>query len=140
MGEKMKLKELFLKYREIILYLFFGGLTTVVNTVCYFVASWGLGLSAWLSSVVAWFFAVIFAFVTNKIFVFESRGKGKKETKKEAVLFFTARLASLGLIAGIMLVFVDLMGLNELLFFIIGQVVVLVFNYLASKLFIFKKG
>jgi len=123
---------------ELFLYLFFGGLTTVVSTLTYFGASWGLGLSAWLSSIISWVFAVAFAFVTNKIFVFKSKAK-KKEAAKEASLFFVARLATMAINTGIMFIFVDIMGLNELLFFIIGQVVIVVLNYVLSKLIIFKK-
>jgi len=126
------------KNREIILYLFFGGLTTAVNAIVYFAASWAFGLPAWLSSIIAWIFAVTFAFITNKIFVFRSKAKTKEAVIKEASSFMLARLISLGLNTAIMLIFVDLMQLNEPLFFVIGQVVVLVFNYLASKLVIFK--
>ncbi|MDR2166444.1 MAG: GtrA family protein [Clostridiales bacterium] len=121
--------------KQIILYLIFGGLTTGVNAIFYFLASWGLGRAAWLSAVIAWIFAASFAFVTNKFFVFQNK---EKRAGKQATLFFLMRLASLALNAAIMLVFVDLLMLNEPLFFIIGQVVVLVFNYLASKFLVFK--
>jgi len=124
--------------REVILYLFFGGLTTLVGAVVYFFASWGLGLSAWLSSIISWVFAASFAFVTNKIIVFKSKTATKKETTKQASLFFVARLATLGINTAIMLVFVDIMRLNEAVIFVIGQLVVLTLNYLASKLVIFK--
>jgi len=135
-----KYKALFEKYREVILYLIFGGLTTLVSITFYFLASWGLGLSAWLSAVVSWVFAASFAFVTNKIFVFQSKTKTAKGNLKEASLFFAVRLTSLAISTAIMFVFVDVLELNELLFLAINQVVVTVFNYLASKFLVFKKN
>jgi len=125
------------EFREIFMYLLFGGLTTAVNTLCYFLASWGLGFSAWLSTVVAWVFAVCFAFVTNKLFVFQS--KEKVGAGREAVLFFTTRGLSLAINVVIMFVFVDVLHLFEPLIFVIAQGIVLVFNYVASKWFVFRK-
>ena len=130
--------------KQIILYLIFGGLTTLVNAIVHFAASWGLGLPAWISAVLAWIFAVSFAFVTNKIFVFNDKNSDKtgdkKRTSKQAALFFSARLATLVINAAIMLVFVDILDFNEPIIFIIGQAVVLTLNYLASKFLIFKKN
>lgn len=121
------------------MYLIFGGLTTVVSFVFYFLSSWVFGLPAWLSSVVSWIFAVTFAFITNKIYVFRSETKTKESTIKEAALFFGARLASMLINAAIMLVFVDWFDMNEPLFFLIGQIFVMIFNYVAAKLVIFRK-
>jgi len=124
---------------EVFLYLFFGGLTTVVSTVTHFGFSWVLGLPAWLSSVIAWVFAVVFAFFTNKIFVFKSKTNTKKQAAREATLFLAARLITMAINTGIMLVFVDIMELNEPVFFVIGQAVIVILNYIFSKLIIFKK-
>jgi putative flippase GtrA len=131
--------------KQIILYLIFGGLTTLVNAIVHFAASWGLGLPAWLSAVLAWIFAVSFAFVTNKFFVFNDKNDpadkstNKKRTGKQAALFFGMRLATLIINAAIMLIFVDILDFNEPIIFVIGQIVVLTLNYLASKLLIFKQ-
>ena len=76
-------KALWFRHEELLLYLFFGGLTTLVSAVSYFIASWGFGASAWLSSVISWFFAVTFAFFTNKIFVFKSKTTEKKAAQRE---------------------------------------------------------
>lgn len=124
---------------EAVLYLFFGGLTTLVGTIFYFGASWGLGLDAWISSVISWIFAVTFAFITNKIIVFKSKTSTKKEMGKQAAMFFLARLGTLGINTTIMLVFVDILAFNEPIIFVVGQVVVLVLNYLASKLVVFRR-
>ena len=131
---------IFNKHREIILYLIFGGLATLISAVTYFLASWGLNLSAWLSSVVSWTTAVIFAYITNRAIVFQSKTSSKQGVAKEAVMFLAARLSSLALNVAIMYVFVDVMNLNETLFFVIAQIVVIVFNYIASKLLVFRKG
>ncbi|MCL2619905.1 MAG: GtrA family protein [Defluviitaleaceae bacterium] len=133
----MKNNKLFQKHREVITYLFFGGLTSLITMIIYFLSSWGLGLSAWLSTAISWVIAVAFAFVTNKIFVFQN--KTKKETGRQALLFFIARLISFGINLAIMFVFVDMLEFNELVFFAIAHIIVLVFNYIASKLVIFKK-
>jgi len=132
-------KALLKKYREIVMYLIFGGLAAAVSALSYFVASWGFGLSAWLSSIVSWIFAVTFAFITNKIFVFQSKNKTKEDALKEALLFFAMRLSSLALNVIIMLVFVDWMNLHEPLIFLVAQFVVLVFNYVASKFWVFRE-
>ncbi|MCL2855338.1 MAG: GtrA family protein [Defluviitaleaceae bacterium] len=130
----MKIKQMFDRYREIILYLFFGGLTSIITIAIYFAASWGLGLDAWLSTVISWVVAVAFAFAANKFIVFRS----KAGAAKEAALFLAARIFSAGVNTGIMFVFVDALEFNELVIFAVAHVIVLVINYLASKLFIFK--
>lgn len=133
----MQIKKL-VRYREILMYLVFGGLTTLVSAIFYFAASWGVGLSAWLSSIISWVFAVIFAFFTNRIFVFRSSAG---RPLYEACLFFAARISSLGIGVGIMFVFVDMLNLHEPLIFVIAQGIVIIFNYVVSKYIIFgKKG
>ena len=127
------------QYREVISYLVFGVLTTVVSFIFYFIPSALFGLPAWSSSIISWIFAVSFAYVTNKRYVFESKAYGLRQVTTEIILFFGARLVSLGINVAIMFVFVDWYGLNELLFFIISQVVVMVMNYVFSKLVIFRK-
>jgi len=123
--------------KQIFLYILFGVLTTAVSAAVYFAASWGANFSAWLASVVSWFFAVAFAFVTNKFFVFASKTTGSKALR-ETLLFFLLRTVSLVINVGIMLVFVDIMDLHEPAFFALAQITVLVFNYAASKFLVFK--
>jgi len=130
---------LFRKHKEIVLYLFFGGATTVINFIFYAIASFGLGLAAWLSTAIAWVFAVSFAFVTNKIFVFESKVKDKSGIALEFSLFISARIASGAISAAIMYVLVDRMAFNEIAIFILCQIFVIIFNYVASKWLIFNK-
>ncbi len=148
-----KIKELILKYKELIVYVIFGGLTTVVNLVVFTVSGMALGDEKYLiSNVIAWFAAVIFAYITNKLWVFESKSWDVKVLLKEIPSFFAARVASFVIEEIGLYIFVDLLSFNELsvkvLSFEIGgeliakavlAVIVVILNYVFSKLVIFKK-
>ena len=108
----MKVKEKIKKHREILSYLFFGGMTTVINVAIYHVCYNMFDISNSLSTVIAWFVSVAFAFVTNKIFVFESRSAEWNKTLKEAMAFFGCRIGSGALELGIMYLFVDVLFFN----------------------------
>ena len=129
----------FERYREIILYLFFGGATTLVNAIVHFALSFGAGLDAWLAGAVANAVAIIFAFFVNKIYVFVSKRSSFGGVLLEFAQFVSARVVFSAMAVGIMFVFVDFMGLNEIVFFVISQVFMISANYVASKWFIFKK-
>lgn len=125
------------KFKEGLLYLFFGGCTTLVNIFSFFVLR-KLNISIYISNIIAWLMAVVFAFVTNKLFVFESRGKSFKETFKEWLSFFTFRIISLFFDMGIMYVLIDLIDSNEMFAKVVSNIFVIVINYVFSKLFIFR--
>lgn len=131
------LKTLYQRYREIINYLFFGVLTTVVNYVTYLVMSPFFVLTT-VPTVVAWVLSVLFAYLTNRKYVFCSHSTGR-EALKEAGGFVTARVMSGVLDVAIMWVFVDCIGFNDLVIKLLSNVVVVVFNYVASKLVVFGK-
>ncbi len=133
----MRIKELFFKYREVVLYLFFGGCTTLVNIGAYFVLD-VMGISTAFSTVMAWLLSVLFAFITNKIFVFSSRSSGHRGFFKEGFSFFSCRFLTGVLDLVIMLLFVDKLGLNGLLIKVLSNILVIALNYVFSKLFIFK--
>lgn len=135
----MKLKALFLKYREMILYVFFGGLTTLVNYAAYFILTRLFGAEYVLSNIAAWFLSVLFAYGTNKIWVFASKTHGGAEWLREILLFFAARLFSGVLDTLILFVFYDCLGISDIPVKIAGGVLVIVINYLLSKFIIFKK-
>lgn len=126
------------KYSEILLYLFFGGLTTLINIVSFFVLRL-LDVNIYVSNIMAWVLAVLFAFITNKFFVFNSKGKSKKENVRELVSFFGFRVLSLGIDMGVMYVLINLLSSGELLAKVIANIVVIIANYIFSKVFIFKK-
>ena len=131
---------LFKKYREIIMYLIFGVLTTVVSLVVYFVCTKTV-LSAedafqlQAANVISWFVSVMFAFVTNRLFVFESKGRWTLEMFK----FYSSRVSTLLLDMLLMFVLVTLVGINDMVSKVVVQVVVIVANYVLSKLLVFKE-
>lgn len=135
-----KIKELYLKYKEIINYLVFGGLTTVVNFVTYYITARIIGIEEVTSSSISWFCSVLFAYITNKLFVFESKSNSKKEFFKEMISFFLARIAS-GILCdvGTFALMVKVFNVNDIIAKIVTQIMVVIVNYVFSKLIIFKK-
>lgn len=139
-----KIRGLFLKYREVISYLFFGVLTTVVNLAVKYVLLFTVldasnALQLQIAVVISWIVACLFAYITNRIFVFKSKSK---EILKEVISFFTARIITLGMEMLIMFIFVTVLKLNSDLWIVIwsvvSQAVVIIANYIFSKLIIFK--
>ena len=128
---------LFTKYRETILYLVFGGLTTLVNFLIYFPLYNLLALSAAASNVVAWAVAVAFAFVTNKIFVFQSNNWDSKNLVSQIIRFVACRVGSGLLETVFLLLAVDAFSWNGNLWKIIISVVVVILNYIGSKFLVF---
>lgn len=133
----MNLKQLWDKYRNVINYLFFGVLTTVVNVVvyscCYDVAKF----SNLLSTLIAWVVAVLVAFVTNKLFVFESKSWIVTVVVKEVVDFTICRVGTGVIEMGMMWLFVDMLAFSGTMMKIITNVIVIILNYVASKFWIF---
>ena len=137
--EKMEILWGRLVNRETVSYLIFGVLTTLVDWLVYPVLRW-LGHSVALSSAGSWAAAVLFAFVTNKLFVFQSYTFRLKALTREFVSFVSCRILSGLFSIGAMVVIVDFMGWNEWLGKIAVSAISLVLNYIFSKLFIFKKA
>ncbi|WP_298501402.1 GtrA family protein [uncultured Methanobrevibacter sp.] len=121
--------------REIFWYVVFGILTTLVNIVVYFVFAHVLGVNYLISNVVAWFLSVLLAYVTNRRWVFESKSSN---ILKECGLFFGGRLFSGVVDTGLMWLFIDVLTLNDGISKIVIQVIVVVLNYVISKLVVFK--
>ncbi len=130
------LNNLYKKYKEIINYLIFGGLTTVVSIVTYALFAKVFNIDYLISNVLSWVLAVLFAYITNKIFVFESKSK---KNVKEITSFFFFRIISLVIEMIILYIFVDMLHIDDLITKIIAQVIVIVANYVFSKVFVFKK-
>ena len=131
-------KRIYNKYRTLILYVIMGGLTTVINAVFYWFFSKITGNVA--ATAIAWFIAVIFAFLTNKFFVFESRSMKCERFLREFFLFIGCRLFSGGVDLSFMYITVDLLGLHGVLMKIISDVFITIINFVGSRFFIFKKG
>ena len=141
-----KIKNLIKKFlnKETISYLIFGVLTTIINIVVFWFAERELAFimsedaASLVGNVIAWVISVAFAFVTNKLFVFESKSMAFKVVMAELTGFVIARLLSLAFDEGFMFVAIVLLSMNSLLAKIISNVFVVIINYVLSKFFIFK--
>ncbi len=128
--------------KEIILYVIFGVLTTVVSLLTYYICV-GTFLNAenpvqlQIANIIAWVVSVAFAYITNRKFVFESKNQNKIS---EATKFVTSRIATLLMDMFIMFLGVTILKLNDKIIKLISQVVVIVANYVFSKIFVFKKN
>ena len=123
--------------REVITYVIFGVLTTVVNFLAFYLLNDWMRMHYLWANALAWLVAVLFAFVTNKQFVFESKSWEIKSTLREAVGFTGGRIVTLLLEQGGLLLFVESMHMNETLAKVILAVVVVIMNYVFSKLWVF---
>ena len=133
------IRKLVTKYRSYILYIIFGALTTLVNMVVYYVCYNVAQIGNIPSVIIAWVLSVIFAFITNKIWVFESKSFSAETLKKEIPSFFGARIATGALDTGIMYLAVDVLHGNGNVWKLISNVIVIIINYFASKWFVFRK-
>ncbi len=135
-----KIKNIYFKYKEIIHYLFFGGCTTIVNFIFYYIPSNLLGINAIISNIIAWLVSVLFAYTTNKLFVFESKTKTLKEIMKEMCSFILARVFTGALCdVGTFALMINVLHINDIISKITTQIMVVILNYLFSKLIIFRK-
>lgn len=126
------------KIKEILWYGFFGVLTTLVNIISFYLLD-KTGMNVYLNNFIAWFLSVLFAFVTNKLFVFNSKSLDKKVIMKEVISFFFFRILSLGIDMAGMYICISMMNMNRMISKVLMNVVVIVANYIFSKIFIFKK-
>ena len=140
-----KIKELYEAHQEIISYLFFGVATTVINWIAYALLVGMMGMAITPGNILSWIVAVIFAFVTNKLWVFRSRSWAWPLWLKEAAAFFGGRVFS-GLVELFGLPLLIKLGLDQPLFGIEGfaaklvvTVVVIILNYILSKFIAFRK-
>ncbi len=134
-----KIRALIEKHYDILAYLVFGVLTTVVNYVVYLPCYNLLNLSAAVSNVIAWAVAVAFAYVTNKPFVFHSHDWSAKTVVPELTKFVGSRIASGALETAIIFVTVDCLLWNGNVMKLVTSVLVVIINYVASKLLVFRK-
>lgn len=133
------LEPFYKKYKEVLMYLFFGGLAFFLNLFLFWLFVSQAGMNELIGNVFCWIICVAFQFVTNRTWVFDGRTNGTAEFLKQMASFFAARLATLGMEEAILLVMITLMGLPDMPVKLFAQVVVIVFNYVFSKLFVFRK-
>ena len=134
-----KIRGLIKQYWDVLVYLFFGGLTTLVNFLVYFPLYNWLALSGTLSNIIAWAVAVVFAYLTNKPFVFRSNDWSMDVVLPEFSKFLGCRVGSGVLETAIIWLTVDMLAWNGNLMKILISVLVVILNYVASKWFVFKK-
>jgi len=134
-----KIKALLLKYYDVIIYLVFGVLTTLVNYLVYLPCYNVLGLTASVSNAIAWAAAVAFAFLTNKPLVFRSYDWSADVVFPELAKFVGCRVGSGLLETLILLVTVDVLRWNGNVWKLVTSVLVVILNYVASKLLVFRK-
>lgn len=130
---------LYRKYREVLLYIFFGVFTTLVNWGSYWLLADVLRVPYLASTVIAQVLAILFAYATNRKWVFESKVRGLRGVLGEMLRFFSARGLSLFLDLGCMYLGVDLLHINDKLMKLLANVVVVITNYGLSKLFVFRR-
>ena len=135
-----KIKQLLIKYRELIMYAIFGILTTAVNFGSYFAMTRLLSFNEHFSNVLAQALAIVFAFFTNKSFVFQDRSTGKKEYLTKFAEFVSLRLFTLLLNSGIFSLAIETVFANDMLVKILAAIIVVILNYIFSKLVFKKKG
>ena len=122
--------------KELVLYVVFGSLTALVNFVVYFFFEGLLGVHYIISNILAWFFSVLFAYITNRIWVFESESDN---ILKAMSLFFGGRIFSGAVDTGLMYLFIDILSIGNTISKIVVQIIVVILNYVFSKLIVFKK-
>ena len=130
------MKNIIQKNKEIIMYLVFGVLTTVVNIVVYYIFSNLVHMNYLFSNAMAWFLSVLFAYVTNRKYVFDSKNN---QIIKEAISFFGSRLATGIMDMMLMWFLVNFNIVNDVVAKVVVNVIVVILNYILSKLVVFKK-
>lgn len=127
------------KYKELLLYLFFGGLSFIVSIATYALFNVGMNINELIANVLSWIITVMFAFLTNRVWVFQSTTNGVAEFVKQMLVFYSGRVITLVVEEVILLVFITWLGFNSMLIKVIAQVIVILLDYVISKLVVFRK-
>lgn len=136
---EISMLSLYQKYKEVILYIVFGGLTTVVSIASFAWCDVVLRMHPLIANVISWILAVTFAYITNKLWVFDAKTNGIKDILRQAAEFYGGRLLTLGMEEVILLVFINGLGFPSIGVKIAAQVIVLVANYIISKWIVFRE-
>ncbi|QQE79061.1 GtrA family protein [Alicyclobacillus sp. SO9] len=126
-------------FYSVIMYIIMGGFTTLVNFVVFWLFAAKLGIDYRIANTIAWVVAVLFAYVTNRTYVFKSHSKTKRQIAGELGSFVGFRFLSYLMDLGVMIVLISGFGVNESWSKIWTNVLVMIANYLFSKLFVFRK-
>ena len=136
------IKEIYIKYKEIINYLIFGVLTTIVSLLTYYLLVYTIlnpnkPIQLQIANIISWITCVTFAYITNRKYVFNSKNKN---ILKELIKFYSSRLSTLFIDMLIMFIFVTKLDFNDKIIKIIVQIVIIILNYILSKLLVFKNN
>ena len=134
-----RLKQLFFKYKEYILYIIFGGLTTLISWISFYICTHPLNIGTVASNIISWILSVTFAYITNRKWVFESETSDFGGIVKETVGFIAGRLLSMGIETVLLWITVDMYHFNNMLMKVVIGVLVVIINYFFSRLIAFKK-
>jgi len=126
------------KHKEVLMYLFFGGLAFFLNVVLFAVID-TFGVNELINNIVCWGICVLFQFFTNRTWVFDGHVNNSREFIKQLGSFVSGRVSTLIIEEVILAVFITWLGMNAVVIKLIAQVVVIVLNYIISKLIVFKK-
>lgn len=127
------------KYKEVLLYLFFGGCAFIISIGSYAIVNVKFGVNELLANIISWVLAVIFAFFTNRVWVFQSATDSFKAFGIQFASFVGGRILTLVVEEAIIFIFITVLGFNSILVKVIAQVVVIILNYIISKFMVFKK-
>ena len=135
------INNIYIKNKEIINYLIFGILTTIINLIIYYALTLTIlnsknPIELQISNIIAWLISVTFAYITNKKYVFNSK---EKNIKKEIIKFYSSRLSTLLIDIILMFIFVSILNLNDKLIKILVTIIIIILNYIISKILVFKK-
>ena len=133
------LQPFYRKYKEPLLYLFFGGLTTLLSIFLYWLFAHPLELDPLIANVISWILCVAFAYLTNRTWVFADKAQDPGGILREAASFTAGRLATLGLEELILWLGISVLSISDIVVKVIAQVIVILGNYLISKLLVFRK-
>ena len=133
-----KILNIYNQFKEQILYIVFGVLTTAINIIAFFACSRLINLGLIPSNIIAWILSVLFAFVTNKIYVFNSKNYNFSVVLRELIDFVISRGATGILDLGLMYLFVSIIGIEDMISKIVINIIVIILNYILSKLYVFK--
>lgn len=131
-------RPIYKRYKEVLLYLFFGGLTTLVSIFSYIFFERQMGMNPLIANIFSWILAVTFAYLTNRVWVFQSSAVTKTQIAKECASFFGGRVATLVLEEVVLMIGINALGFNSIAVKVIAQILVVITNYIISKLFVFK--
>ena len=129
----------YLKYKEALLYTFFGGLAFFLNFFLFIGIDYAFQISELVNNIICWIICVLFQFFTNRTWVFDGRVENNRQLLKQIVSFFGGRVGTLVVEEIILVIFITWLQLSSAPVKIFGQIVVIVLNYIISKTVVFKK-